>query len=78
MATRTVKILEHSTPSVSDDVMLCQLNMLPGQQDFCCGLGLLAALEVIGIARLNEVDRLALGRLMVSAGHSVTLTCRVR
>jgi hypothetical protein len=26
--------------------------------------------------RMNELDRLQLGRLMVSSGHSITLTCR--
>ena len=77
MPTRTVKILERSTPGVSDvDVMLRQLTALP-VHDFASVARMVAVLEALAL-QLSEVDRLQLGRLMVSSGHSVTLTCRGR
>jgi hypothetical protein len=56
------------------DYMLCQL-ALPAGHNFLAATRLVAMLEAIA-PRLNEVDRLQLGRLMVSTGHSITLTCR--
>jgi hypothetical protein len=52
--------------------MMRQLNAASGN-DFVAATRTVAMLEAIA-SRLNVVDRLHLGRLMVSSGHSITLT----
>jgi hypothetical protein len=77
MAT-TVKMLERNTVApLTDselDIMMRQFNAPPGY-DFVAATRMVAMLEAIAL-RLNVVDRLHLGRLLVSSGHSITLTCR--
>jgi hypothetical protein len=55
------------------DYMLRQL-ALPAGHNLLAATRLVAMLEAVA-PRLNEVDRLQLGRLMVSTGHAITLTC---
>jgi hypothetical protein len=78
--TTVVKILERAsaTPLAASelDIMKRQLNA-PSGYDFVAATRTVAMLEAFA-QRLNVVDRLHLGRLMVSSGHSITLTCRKR
>jgi hypothetical protein len=78
LMTAVVKILEGDTAAplaASEwDIMKCQLNV-PSGYDFVTATRMVAMLEAVA-PRLNVVDRLHLGRLMVSSGHSITLTCR--
>jgi hypothetical protein len=43
--------------------------------DFLAAKTLIAVVELAS-ASMGQLDRLQLGRLMVSSGHSITLTCR--
>jgi hypothetical protein len=66
---RVVKVLwDHGQPA--DPV----LRQAPPSLDFASAARAVAALEAFA-GRLNEVDRLQLGRLMVSAGHQLVLSC---
>jgi hypothetical protein len=68
--TRVVKLhWDHGQPA--DPV----LHQAPPSLDFASAARAVAALEAFA-GRLNEIDRLQLGRLMISSGHAVTLTCR--
>jgi hypothetical protein len=55
------------------DALLRQLNA-SAAHDFVVAARLVGALEAF-VLRMNAIDKLAVGRLMISAGHNVTLTC---
>jgi uncharacterized protein YerC len=75
--TTVVKILDRdiAAPLAASelDITMRQLNTQSGY-DFVAATRTVAMLEAVA-QRLNVVDRLHLGRLMVSSGHSITLTC---
>jgi hypothetical protein len=75
MTTRTVRILEHRPPSVSDaDAILRQISALLGH-DFIAATRLLAALEAFS-HRLPPLERTQFSRLMYSTAHAIGQTCR--
>jgi hypothetical protein len=56
---------------------LAQHLNVPIGHDFMAAKTLIAMIEAVA-ARMNEIDRLQIGRLMVSTGHEITLSCRRR
>jgi hypothetical protein len=56
------------------DMLFHQLAIPQGQEFFAC-TRMVALLEAWS-PRLNKVDRMHLGRLMVSGGHQITLSCK--
>jgi hypothetical protein len=58
------------------DQLAHHLNV-PIGHDFMAAKTLIAMIEAVA-PRMNEIDRLQIGRLMVSTGHEITLSCRRR
>jgi hypothetical protein len=56
------------------EVLAQHLNV-PIDHDFMTAKTLLAIIEAAA-PRMNEVDQVQLGRLMVSTGHAIALSCR--
>jgi hypothetical protein len=70
-----------STPAPVGEISTRDLELLFGRLSASLGNDFIAAKTLVGLveaaaARMGELDRLQLGRLMVSSGHAVTLTCR--
>jgi hypothetical protein len=70
-----------SRPPALVDISARELEAMFGRLSAALGNDFLAAKTLIGLAevsaaRMGEVDRLQLGRLMVSSGHAITLSCR--
>jgi hypothetical protein len=74
MTTQTGKLLwDHSQPADVVRHRYADPRSLP-THDFASAARAVAALEAFA-ARLNAIDRKQLGRLMVSTGHSLVLSC---
>jgi hypothetical protein len=56
---------------------LAQHLNVPIGHDFMAAKTLIAMIEAVA-PRMNEIDRLQIGRLIISTGHEITLSCRQR
>jgi hypothetical protein len=56
---------------------LAQHLNVPIGHDFMAAKMLIAMIEAVA-PRMNEIDRLQIGRLMVATGHEISLSCRRR